>query len=566
MLRLDGDLDRDALAAALGDVTARHEVLRTVFPAGRDGLPWQRVLDPDQARPALPVLDVAEAGLPAVVARLTAEPFDLTGQPPLRGWLLATAPRSHVLLVVVHHIAADGMSLRPLADDLATAYAARRGGAAPDWAPLPVQYADYALWQRDLLGAARRPGQRAGGAAAVLAPGAGRGARGTGAALGAATAGGRQLPRAQRAADRARRRAPGPGRAGRGAGGDDVHGGARRARGAAVPAGRRGATSRSAHPWPAVRPDEALEHLVGFFVNMLVLRADVSGDPAFTELLARVRAQALAAYDHQDLPFEYLVEELAPDRSLARHPLFQVMLTLQNMDVPVPRLPGLHVAGVPAADVTAAKFDLELSLAEDLADREPAGLRGLIVTATDLLPPEAGEAARAAARGAAARGRRRPGPAGARPAVLTGRERTLLLGPWGGDPAGVPARTLPELVAAQAARTPDAVAVTCGPDSLSYASLDAAAGQAAALLAARGVGPESVVAVAVPRSAELVTALLAVARAEAAYLPVDVDYPAGRIAFMLADAAPALIVTTADQAPLLPDTPACPCSRCRRRT
>ena len=308
------------------------------------------------------MLDVAEAGLPAVVARLTAEPFDLTGQPPLRGWLLATAPRSHVLLVVVHHIAADGMSLRPLADDLATAYAARRGGAAPDWAPLPVQYADYALWQRDLLGDA---GDRDSVLAAQL-----RYWREALAGVpeelalpwarprpAAAATGGHTVPLTVPA---------------------DVH------QGLAELAAEQGATMfMVAHAALAAllsrlgagsdipigspvagRPDEALEHLVGFFVNMLVLRADVSGDPAFTELLARVRAQALAAYDHQDLPFEYLVEELAPDRSLARHPLFQVMLTLQNMDVPVPRLPGLHVAGVPA-DVTAAKFDLELSLAED---------------------------------------------------------------------------------------------------------------------------------------------------------------------------------------------------------
>ena len=155
ILRLDGDLDRMALAAALGDVTARHEVLRTVFPMTEDGEPYQQILPP--AEQDLAVREVAETEVDQAVTELTGEPFDLATQVPLRSRLLTTGPRSHVLVLVLHHVAGDGWSLRPLARDLATAYAARRQGTEPDWEPLPVQYADYTLWQRDLLGGADDP-------------------------------------------------------------------------------------------------------------------------------------------------------------------------------------------------------------------------------------------------------------------------------------------------------------------------------------------------------------------------------------------------------------------------
>src|SRR5579872_1729938 len=306
----------------------------------------------------------------------------------------------------------------------------------------------------------------------------------------------------------------------------------------------------------AGRTDEALDHLVGFFVNMLVLRADVSGDPSFALVLDRVLEQALGAYDHQDVPFEHLVEVLAPDRSPGRHPLFQVMVTFQDMDVAAPELPGLRVKPLPA-EVSAAKFDIEISLAPRAStDGAPAGLSGLVITAADMFDPSDGRllAARLArlleAVAASPQLRLHELP------VLTEAERVLLTR-WQDQAADVTERTLPAMFQARAARTPDAVALAGDGSSVSYAALDAAADRLAERLAAAGVGHESMVAVMLGRSAALITALLAIAKAGAAYLPVDPDYPAERIAFMFADARPSLVLTTttttAAQARSVPD-------------
>ncbi|MFJ6194943.1 amino acid adenylation domain-containing protein [Micromonospora sp. NPDC092111] len=548
-LRLTGDLDRAALHAALADVTARHETLRTVF-VEVDGEPYQRVLDPAVAVPVLVEHDVAEAELPAELAAAIGHRFDLAGEPPLRADLFRVADDEHVLLLLMHHIASDGQSAGPLSADLAAAYTARRAGRTPDFPALPVQYADFAIWQRAVLGDEADPrslaSRQTGYWAQTLA----------------------DLPeQVDLPVDRPRPAVPSR------RGGSvtfevpaELH--ARLTRLArdrqasvfmvaqaalAALLTRLGAGEDIALGTPiAGRVDEAVDGLIGFFVNTLVLRTDTSGDPTFGELLDRVRATDLAAYAHADVPFERLVEVLNPTRSLARHPLFQVVLAVHNharLDV---ELPGLTVSGLPAG-TGGAKFDLNVSLAEQQDDAgDPAGLAGRIEYSADLF--DHGTVERIADRlrtMLAALAADPDQPIGA-VELLTAEERRQVLVTWNDNAAPVPAATLPELFAAQVARTPDAPALVDVGTELTYAELDADSDRLARLLIARGVGPERFVAVALPRSARLVSWLLAVLKAGGAYVPVDPGYPADRIAFMLADTAPALLLTDAATAAELP--------------
>ncbi len=310
-------LDADAWEAALADVTARHEALRTVF-AERDGRVFQRVLPAGEARPAVERLTATEDELPGLVDTAVNRPFDLAAELPLRATLVELGPEDHAAVLLLHHITTDEWSDRPFLRDLAAAYAARTAGTAPEWQPLPVQYADYALWQRRLLGDPADPDSRAA----------------------------RQLEHWRTVLDGAPEELelptdrPRPARpAFTGAELDvafdpEVHEGLRRlARTtgtsmfmvvhAAVAAllHRLGAGTDIPLGAPiAGRGDEALDDLVGFFVNTLVLRTDLSGDPSFTELLARVRETDLAAFSHADVPFEAVVEKLNPTRSLSRNP------------------------------------------------------------------------------------------------------------------------------------------------------------------------------------------------------------------------------------------------------
>ncbi|MFF7988100.1 amino acid adenylation domain-containing protein, partial [Streptomyces sp. NPDC007901] len=295
----------------------------------------------------------------------------------------------------------------------------------------------------------------------------------------------------------------------------------------------------------AGRTDEALNDLVGFFVNTLVLRTDVSGDPTFVELLDRVRETNLAALAHQDVPFERLVEVLSPARSLARHPLFQVMLTLENTDTAALELPELTAAGLSTAPA-AAKFDIELSFREETdSEGAPAGIRLGVVVSADLFDSES-------ARTLAQRLSRVLETVTADPAVpvnavemLDESERIRLLQGWNDTDRPVADTTLAELFERQAAASADAVAVSFEGTEWTYAELNARANRLARYLVGLGVGPETVVGVAMQRSLDLVTALLAILKAGGAYLPVDPEYPSDRIAFMLADARPVCVLADA---------------------
>ncbi|MEU5432256.1 amino acid adenylation domain-containing protein [Streptomyces sp. NPDC020719] len=374
---VDRDLDVDALRAALADVADRHETLRTLLPES-GGVPRQEIRTPGTLRPVLHVVDCPAEEVAAHVDAARRHRFDLTRDQPLWAGLYGTGA-ARTLVVVLHHSAADGWSLRPLADDLSTAYAARLAGDAPAWEELPVQYADYALWQRALFD---RPDglmdrqltfwKEALAALPVEIP----------------------LP-----ADRPRPQAP----ARRGAHLTlDVAPALHRAlldlgdaNGASLFMVLQSALAALLTRWGAGtdipigtpvagRADEALDDLVGLMATSLVLRTDTSGDPEFRELLARVRSFDLAAYDHQDLPFDRLVEELNPARTPARHPLFQVMLALQNNTEAVLRLGDNRAPLRPSATGT-AKFDLFVDVVENRdADGGADGLACHIEYSADL--------------------------------------------------------------------------------------------------------------------------------------------------------------------------------------
>ncbi|MFB9601661.1 amino acid adenylation domain-containing protein [Streptomyces roseofulvus] len=541
-LHLDGPPDPTALAAALADVTRRHEALRTVFHEER-GEVHQRILPPDRARPDLPVTPTRPADLPAVLSAHAARPFDLATEPPLRAHLFTTSAEESVLLLVVHHIACDGWSMAPLVRDLTEAHAARTEGRAPEWAPLPVQYADYTLWQRDLLGDATDPGsllarQTAHWKAAL-------------AGLPDTLALPTDRPRPPAATHR----------------GDtvpvhldaDLHrhlltlartsGGTLfmvLQAGLATLLTRLGAGTDIPLGTPvAGRSDEALDDLVGFFVNTLVLRTDTSGDPTFRELIARVRETDLAAHAHQDVPFEHLVEELNPARSLARHPLFQVMLVLQNNAEAAPRALGGSPRLASVLNGT-AKFDLTAAFTENHADDgTPSGITGALEYAVDLFDRDSAEAL-------AARLLRLLAAAAADPdarigdlELLDAGERRLLLEKHNATARPHPYTDAPvhELFARRAARTPEATALASGDARVSYGRLDRDANRLAHHLLARGVRRGDTVGVLLEREPGLVTAVLAVLKAGAAYTLLDPGFPAERLRETTARAGVTTLVT-----------------------
>jgi nonribosomal peptide synthetase DhbF len=551
VVRFDHGVDDAALGAALGDVVARHEVLRTVFPADVHG-PHQVVLEPQRAGFAMEVVPVTGRSVDPRVAAAAAEPFDVTRDIPIRATLFEIEPTEHVLLVLLHHIAGDGWSFGPFGTDLELAYAARRQGRVPEFGPLTEQYSDYAIRQNERLpedgsldAASRRqarfwveqladlpeelrlPVDRTRPPAASY--------RGRTMSLAVPV----ELQRRVRALAAAE-----------GATVFMVLQAAlatllmRTGAGEDVPIGT----------GVAGRQDDRFDRLIGFFINTLVLRTDVSGDPTFRELLARVRHTDLDAFDNQDLPFERVVEIVNPRRSPARHPLFQTLLTLRNTPRADLRL-DMDGRSFDGAEIPLgfAKFDLMVSLFERSGPGgSPLGIDGFVEYATDLFDEQTVrtlvERFVTLLDDLVTDPDRAVGDAN----LWVGQEHRQVTQLWNRAPCSMAARTIPDLLAQRAAVRPDATALTDGNVSLSFAELDGRVNQLARTLIENGVGPERCVAVALPRSIDLVLAVLAVSVAGGAYLPLDLDYPPQRVALMLAETTPIAVLTTRRHATRLP--------------
>nr|WP_174189210.1 amino acid adenylation domain-containing protein [Nocardia barduliensis] len=560
VLRLTGFLDVTALERAVLDVLARHETLRTSYPETDSG-PCPSVLDAADIGFSLHPVPIDRRGARAAVAGIVRAGFDLTTELPCRVALLVVdrvdeargrAGDEYVLVFVVHHIAADALSVAPLVTDLARAYRARLTGRHPDWEPLPVRYADYCRWHRELLGAEEAPGDLAY----------------------------RQLrfwrevlagvpPQLPLPADRPRPAVPSY----EGAAIDFVIGPEVAASLRAL-ARRSGATlfmtlhaafaatlARLSGSADIVigtpvhgRGEPALDALVGRFVNTLALRTRVPGDASFAVLLADVREGDLAAFANADLPFERLVDAMAVDRSSGAHPLFQVMF---DFEAATPALSGeaveapwLSVRPVEIADA-GTLFDLHLVVRERAGSAE---LSGSLRYATDLFDAATAESYVARLRRMLVAVAVDPDARIGAVELLSGTERRRILREWNATEHFAPeAHTLASLFAAQAARTPDAPAVTFEVTAdhpstgrhatITYSEFAGRVNRLARWLVEQGVGPESLVALGMRRSIDLVVGVYAVTVAGGGYLPLDPDHPAERTAHVLATAAPVRVLT-----------------------
>ncbi len=558
-LRMQGHLNAEALGAALADVVGRHESLRTMFAAPK-GIPRQLVVPAEEADFGWDVVDAtgwSATELDEAIGAVARHPFDLAAEIPLQARLFRVSENEHVVVSVAHHIAADGLSMGPMVNDLGVAYACRCAGLDPVWAELPVQYVDYTLWQRSQFGDLDDGNSLIAAQLAYWQD---------------ALAG---MPdRLQLPTDR-----PYPPQA-------DQRGASvamdwpvelqqritqiAREHNAtsfmvvqaalAVLLGKLSASSDVAVGFPiGGRRDPALDDLVGFFVNTLVLRVDVGGDPTVAELLAQVRSRSLAAYENQDVPFEVVVERLNPTRSLTHHPLVQVMLSWRNLpgeasDEIALALGDLQVSQLPV-DTHTSRVDLAFSMSERWTRAgEPTGIEVMAEFRTDVFDEASIEALMERLRRVLVAMTADPARRLSSLDVLDEAEhvrldemgnRALLTHPV---PVAV---SVPELFAAQVASAPEAVALTFGDQSMTYRQLDEAANRFAHLLSGHGVGTGSCAALLLERSAQAVVAMLAVLKTGATYLAIDPTLPAARMEFMLTDAAPIAVITTADLRPRL---------------
>ncbi len=543
-IRLSGRLDTDALQAAVSDVVERHESLRTVYPE-IDGVGHQQVLPAAEAIVEVRPESIDSDEVATRVAEAVTTGFDVTQQVPIRVRLFSVAPDEHVLVVVVHHISADGYSMGPLTRDVVTAYAARVAGGEPGWAPLEVQYADYTLWQREILGDESDP-------ESLMAREVDFWKR-TLADLPEEVTLPFDRPRPAVASHRGASHRLTLGERVRAAIADLA-----RRSGAtefmvvhaalAVLLARLGGNEDITIGTPvAGRGDAALDDLVGMFVNTLVLRTPVESDASFGDFLDSVRTADLEAFTHADVPFERLVEVLDPSRSLARHPLFQVMLTFQNMPVSQLELPELTVSGIDF-DTQVAKFDLQVTVADVVdAAGDPSGLVVEFDYATELFDPQTVAAVAERFSRILEAVTTDPRIAVGDVPLVTDGELDRILTEWNtlGEsvPVVEPATLTARFDTATRAHAANA-AVTHGETTLTYAELGARANRTARRLAAAGVGPGTLVAVALPRTEDLVVALTAVVLSGGAYLPIDTAHPQDRVRYILDQARPRVILTS----------------------
>ncbi|HKV06649.1 MAG TPA: condensation domain-containing protein, partial [Thermoanaerobaculia bacterium] len=541
-LRLRGGLDPSALHRALTEIVRRHEALRTVFPA-RDGEPYQRVLPPG-VQP-LPRVDLE--GLPPAlreaetlrVARTEARlPFDLERGPLMRTALVRLSARDHALLTTTHHIVSDGWSLGIFTREMAALYAAFSAGDPSPLPELPVQYADFALWQRDWLRGEVLEEQLAWWRGVLVS---------SPAALELPTDRPRPPFPSFRGAVRTRTLAA------------DLAGSLRalgQAHGttpfmtllavfATLLSRYTGQTDVVLGSPIANRNRSEIEGLIGFFANTLVLRTDLGGDPAFTALLERIRPAALAAFARQDLPFERLVEDLRPYRDVSRQPLFQVLFAVQNVPPDAAGVAGLELAPIRLAEPP-EHFDLSL-----FVDEADGAFHAALRFSTDLF--DGATAARmlehlATLAAAAAADPSRP--VSALP-LLPAHELHQVLYAWND---GLPPAALPvhERVDGQARRTPDAPAILGEDGQLTFRELAQASDRLAGALQSLGIGPEDLVGVCLPRVPEIAVALLGILKAGGVYLPLDPAYPRERLAYMLEQARAPLVLGRRDLAGQLP--------------
>ena len=545
-LRLDGALDPSVLRSVLGEVVRRHEALRTTFPSAGGG-PYQAIAP--EALVPLAIVDLGALPAPgssaaALAAAEGARPFDLGAGPLLRATLLKLGRERHILLLTMHHIVSDGWSMEVLLRELAALYAAFAAGRPSPLPELPVQYADFAVWQRRWLrGAALERqlgywrGQLAGAPAGLdLTTDFPRPAVQTFAGATRTAA----LP-AELAADL-------PGFCRR----EGVTPFMLLLAGFDILLSRYSGQEDVLVGSPvANRNRSETEGLIGFFVNTLVFRARLGSAPAFRDLLRQVRESALAAYGHQDLPFETLVEELRPERDLSRSPLVQVLFSLQTLGRELPVLDGLELS-VPAGELATAKFDLSLFVTDSEAPRPAFRMTAeyntdLFAAATvDRLLGHLGVLLAAALSEPDRAWRELP--------LLTAAEREQLLTGFNDTGATLdPETSLAQLFAAQAARTPGRVALVAGSVRLTYGELNERAERLARRLRALGLGPEILAGVLLERTAELIVALLAVHKAGGAYVPLDPSYPRQRVLQMLEIGQVRLLVTSGRLAESLGD-------------